>query len=264
MLKRPWVPLFVLFLGYAVVATFSASAQVSQDTGVRPRITVRIDESSLLTLHGNTPPLAGAKDIGAAPASLAASRLILVLARSGAQEASLQTWLNSVQNANSPEFQKWVTPEEFGARFGVSDADLARIQGWLQGHGFTINKVAPGRMSVEFSGTTAQVESTFHTSVHSFLVNGMKHWANISDPQIPSALAPVVAGVAKLNDFNPRSNAVRGPGGRYNAATNRIEPAYTLGNPTNGYGIYLGPADAATIYNTPTSLNANHGSVLYD
>ncbi len=157
-----------------------------------------------------------------------------------------------------------MAPEEFGARFGVSEADLARVEEWLQSHGFTINKVAPGRMSLEFSGTTAQVESTFHTSVHSFLVNGVKHWANISDPQIPAALAPVVAGVARLNDFYPRSNAVRGPGGVYNSATNRIEPSYTSGNATNGYYIFLSPADAATIYNTPTSLNGNHGSALYD
>ncbi len=265
MLKRPWGSLFFLFLCYALVATFPARSQVSQDAGVRPRITQRIDESSLLTLHGNTPPQAYARnDIGAAPGSLAASRLVLVLARSGAQEASLQTWLNSVQNANSPDFQKWMTPEEFGARFGVSEADLARVEGWLQGHGFTINKVAPGRMSLEFSGTTAQVESTFHTSIHSFLANGVKHWANTSDPQIPAALAPVVAGVARLNDFYPRSNAVRGPGGVYNPATNRIEPSYTIGDTTNGYYFLLGPADAATIYNTPTSLNGNHGSTLYD
>ena len=104
----------------------------------------------------------------------------------------------------------------------------------------------------------------FHTSVHSFLIQGVQHWANVSDPQIPAALTPVVAGVAKLNDFNPRSNAIRGPGGVYNPQTKRIEPTYTLGNASNGYTIFVGPADAATIYDTPTTFNANHSGTLYD
>jgi subtilase family serine protease len=229
------------------------------------RITQKINESSLIRLQGNTPPLAQQKyDTGVAPGAKVASRLILVLARSAAQEASLQTWLDSVQDVNSANYRHWLTPDEFGKRFGVSDADLATIESWLSSHGFAVNKASPGKMSIEFSGTTAQVDAAFHTSVHSYVVNGAQHWANAADPEIPAALAPVVAGVAKLNDFNPRSTAVRGPGGVYNPESKRVEPTYTLGNATNGYTVFLGPADVATIYNTPTVLNANHSGTLYD
>ena len=190
----------------------STVAQDPQQTPVTARITRKINESSLVTLHGNTPPLAQPKyDAGAAPGGKIASRLILVLARSAAEEASLQTWMDSVHDVNSPNYQQWLTPEEFGKRFGVSDADLATVESWLVGHGFSVNKVSPGRMSIEFSGTTAQVDTAFHTSVHSYVIKGVQHWANAGDPQIPTALAPVVAGIAKLNDFNPRSTAVRVP-----------------------------------------------------
>jgi hypothetical protein len=241
---------------------------IAQDQQLAPtaaRITQKIDQSSLVTLRGNTPPLAQPQfDVGPAPGSKVASRLVLVLTRSAVQEASLQTWLDSVQDANSPNYQHWLSPDEFGKRFGVSDADLATVEAWLQSNGLTVNKVSPGRMSIEFSGTTAQLETVFHTSVHSFLIRGVNHWANVSDPQIPSALSPVVAGVAKLNDFNPKSDAIRAPGGAYNPETKRIQPNYTLGNATNGYTIYLGPADAATIYDTPTALNANHSGTVYD
>ncbi len=243
----------------------STVAQDPQQTPVTARITRKINESSLVTLHGNTPPLAQPKyDAGAAPGGKIASRLILVLARSAAEEASLQTWMDSVHDVNSPNYQQWLTPEEFGKRFGVSDADLATVESWLVGHGFSVNKVSPGRMSIEFSGTTAQVDTAFHTSVHSYVIKGVQHWANAGDPQIPTALAPVVAGIAKLNDFNPRSTAVRGPGGVYNPASKRIEPTYTLGSATNGFTIFLGPADAATIYDTPTSFNAGQSGTLYD
>lgn len=254
----------LVFLSGAFLS-ITANAQQQQITAPAARITQKINETSLTSLRGNTSPLAVAKnDIGAAPGSKAASRLILVLTRSAAQEASLKTWLSSVQDANSPNYHQWLTPEEFGKRFGVSETDLATVQAWLQSHGFVVNKASAGRMYIEFSGTTAQIETAFHTSIHSFLVNGVPHWSNTSDPQIPTALAPVIAGVAKLNDFNPRSSAVRGPSGIYNESTHRIEPSYTLGDATNGYTIFLGPADAATIYDTPTSLNPNHGSSLYD
>lgn len=263
---RPYVsvPAVSAFL-LGVFSSIAAGAQQQQVASPAARITQKIDETSLTPLRGNTSPLALAKnDLGPALGSKAASRLILVLTRSAAQEASLKTWLSSVQDANSSNFHQWLTPEEFGRRFGVSAGDLATVQAWLQSHGFTVNKVSPGRMYLEFSGSTAQIETAFHTSIHSYLVNGGSHWSNTSDPQIPTALAPVVAGVAKLNDFNPRSSAIRGPSGIYNEATHRIEPSYTLGDATNGYTLFVGPADAATIYDTPTTYNPNHGSTLYD
>jgi hypothetical protein len=264
--RRPCISVsaaFALCLGSS--SSSIALAQDQEQTPAPARITQKVNESSLVRLRGNTAPLAQPRyDAGVAPGSKVASRLILVLTRSAAQEASLQTWLDSVQDVNSANYHQWLTPEDFGKRFGVSDADLATVESWLSSHGFSVNKVSPGRMSIEFSGTTAQVEAAFHTSVHSYVINGVQHWANAADPQIPTALASVVAGVAKLNDFNPRSTAVRGPSGAYNPETKRIEPTYTLGSPTNGYTLFVGPADAATIYDTPTTYNASHSGTLYD
>jgi hypothetical protein len=223
------------------------------------RVHGTIDESSLVTLSGNIHPLAQpAFDQGPAPESMAAGRLLLVLQRSAQQEADLRTWLQSTQDPNSPGFRNWLTPEQFGQRFGVSDSDLATVQSWLQSHGFTTNRVAKGRTAIEFSGTVGQVQAAFHTSLHRYSVNGETHWANATDPQIPAALAPVVAGLARLNNFSPRAQFIRAPSGVYNSVTRRIEPEYTTGNASNGYTIYLGPADAATVYDTPTSLNPNY------
>ena len=127
-----------------------------------------------------------------------------------------------------------------------------------------MNRVSSGRLAVEFSGTFAQVESAFHTSLHQYFVNGEQHWANAYDPQLPAALAPVAAGVVSLHNFSPRSQAIRGPSGRFNTKTQSLQPNLTTGNSTNGYYLWIGPADAATIYNTPTSLNANESGTLYD
>jgi hypothetical protein len=245
-------------------AAETADIQGLAGSAVQPRITHAINESSLVTLRGNTHPLAQSKfDLGPAPLAMPASRLILVLARSTEQEAALKTYLQSVQDANSPNFQKFLTPEAFGNSFGVSDADLQTIQNWLTGHGFTVNKVANGRMAIEFSGTVGQVQEAFHTSIHSYRVDGKQQWANATDPQIPSALSPVITGLSSLNSFKPKAQYIRGPSGAVDTQKHTITPTYTNGDATNGYYIYVGPADAATIYNTPTSLNANLSYTTY-
>jgi hypothetical protein len=252
--------LLVFFLTASVLPVIARASE-----SVRARVTGAIDESRLVTLSGNIHPLAQpAFDQGPAPAGMTAGRLLLVLQRSAQQEADLRTWLQSTQDPNSSSFRNWLTPEQFGARFGVSDADLAAVQSWLQSHGFTIDRVSKGRTTIEFSGTVGQVQTAFHTSLHRYSVNGATHWANATDPQIPAALAPVVAGLARLNNFSPRAQFIRAPSGVYNSATKRIEPAYTLGNSGNGYTIYLGPADAATVYDLPNKLNPNLSGTAYD
>jgi trimeric autotransporter adhesin len=251
--------------GHAGARISGSPTMFSQQGSRASRIIDAIDESSLVTLYGNTHPLAQAKfDRGPAPLSMQANRLLMVLARSKQQEAELQTYLQSVQDANSPNYRKFLSSEEFGKSFGIGDADLQAVQTWLIGHGFTVSKVSKGRMAIEFSGSVGQVQDAFHTSIHSYVINGEQHWANAKDPKIPSALSPVVAGLASLNNFKPKALAILGPSGTYDAKKHTISPAYTTGDATNGYYIYVVPADAATIYNTPTALNPNHSGTAYD
>jgi hypothetical protein len=252
-------------LAYTLTNSAPVCAQRPLQSSTEPPIHGPIDESSLVTLRGNTHPLAQPKyDRGLAPVSMPASRMLLILSRSTQQEAELQSYLQSVQDANSPNYRKYLSPEEFGQRFGIGDADLQTIQSWLAGHGFSVSKVGKGRMTIEFSGTVGQVQTAFHTSLHSYLVKGEQHWANASDPQIPSALGPVVAGLGSLNSFRPKTNYVLGPRGVMDAQRQMVVPAYTNTDAYGDYYLYLSPADAATIYNTPTTLNANLSGPTYD
>src|ERR1700730_11354389 len=180
-----------------------------QSTIASSLITPPIDERKLVMLQGNTHPLARANyDQGPAPASLAMDRMMLVLKTTPAQGAALETLLAQQQDRSSPNYHKWLTPEEFGAQFGVSDADVQKITSWLESHGFQIDNVANGRNVIQFSGNAGQVQSAFHTAIHKYTINSQEHWANAGDPSIPAALTPAVAGVASLNNF-PRKAAHR-------------------------------------------------------
>ncbi len=184
------------------VAPLAPMALFAQSNTVPVRVTDRVDTSRLVTLPGNTHPLARAQyDQGAAPADLPMNRMMLVLKRSPDQETALQNLLTEQQTTTSANFHKWVTPTQFGQQFGPADADIQAVTSWLASYGFQSIKVSNGRTIIEFSGTAAQVQAGLHTTIHKYMVNGAAHWANSSDPQIPAAIAPVVAGFVSLHNF---------------------------------------------------------------
>jgi len=127
-------------------------------------------------------------------------RMLLVLKRSPEQESALASLLDDQQDNSSPSYHHWLTPAEYGKQFGPTDADIRTIAAWLQSHGFEVGSTK-GRTVLEFSGSASQVQQAFHTTIHKYLVNSQQYWANSSDPQIPAALTPAVAGVASLNNF---------------------------------------------------------------
>ena len=89
-------------------------------------------------------------------------------------------------------------PEQYGKQFGPTDADIQTVTSWLQSHGFKVG-TTKGRTVLEFSGSASQIEEAFHTTIHKYVVNGEQHWANATDPMIPTALTPAVAGLTLHN-----------------------------------------------------------------
>ncbi len=204
------------------------------------RILTGIDESNLVTIGGNTRSEANAdNDRGRVSDSLQMEHVLLLLQRSPEQEAALKQYIDDETNPKSASFHKWLKATEFGSKYGVAQTDLTTVQGWLQGHGLTVNTVGPSGMVIDFSGTAGQIAQTFHTEIHNLSVNGVPHIANMSDPKIPAALAPVVAGVSALHNFMPHTNFKR-------KTASVTKPGYTNGT---DFPYLVVPADLATIYN---------------
>ena len=236
-------------LAFALVLFFSLMATGQQAATVAPRVTQPVDVENLVTLRGNTHPLARpAYDQGAAPDSLPTERILLVLRRSAEQEAALRNLLDQQQIKSSPNYHMWLTPEQFGQQFGPADADIQAVTDWLSSQGFQVSHVAAGRTVIEFSGTAGEVRQAFHTEIHKYVVNGQEYWANASDPQIPAALTPVVAGFASLNNFPKRPMSHRLGTFSKSKATGVVRPLFTFPYET-GYLLAVGPTDFATIYN---------------
>jgi hypothetical protein len=192
-----------------------------------------------------------AVDLGEAPASMSTGRMVLWLRRSAEQQAQLGQFLSLVQNPRSANYRHWMAPASYGAAYGISDHDLAAVEQWLQSNALEVEKISAGRNAILFSGTAGSLARAFHTSIHRYSVGQQKHFANASDPEIPTALAPVIAGVSPMNDFRAQPLHVLGKAARYDAASRHLQPAMTGGDSTNGYSLYVTPADASIIYDTP-------------
>jgi subtilase family serine protease len=221
------------------------SALLAQNAGnapdARALITQPVDASRLFTLAGNTRPEANLQnDRGKAADALVMDHMLLQLQRSPEREQALRSFIDQQHNSASPNFHAWLTAAQLGQMYGPASPDIEAVTGWLRSSGFTVNTVYPSGMVIDFSGTAGQVLAAFHTEIHRLFANGKEHIANMSDPQIPEALAPVVTGILSLHDFRPNSMMKK--------ATAHYSIAYEL----------VVPADLATIYDLNPAFAAGY------
>jgi hypothetical protein len=234
-------------LAVSLACLFFGGIAEAQTAPTQRRIVEPINEVSLTPLRGNVHPLARPEfDRGPAPGDLPLDRMLLVLHRTPEQETTLQKLLQDQQDSSSPSYRKWLTPDEFGRQFGPSDEDIQSVTSWLTAHGFHSLQASRGRTMIEFSGTAALLEATFHTAMHHYVINGREHWANANDPQIPAALSPVVGGIATLHDFRAEPQIHVSSEPIFTVSANTVKPDFTSGS-TGKHA--LTPADLALIYN---------------
>jgi subtilase family serine protease len=200
------VLLVTLALGFSHVA----QAASSQGGPSRALITSPVDSSHLVTLAGNTRLEANARnDRGRVADELPLNHMLLQLKRAPEMEARFAAYIETLTDKSSTNFHHWLSAAEQGERFGLAQSDVDTITSWLQREGFTVGYVYPNRMVIDFSGTAGQIRNSFHTEIHYVQAHGLRHIANMSDPQIPEALAAAVHGVVSMHDFKPHSNITK-------------------------------------------------------
>ena len=248
-----WKPLILILLAFFVPAT--------AQNPLKRLITQPIDEAKLVRLHGNIHPMAQARyDRGAVPDSFPADRVLLLLDRPAERETALGEFMGEVHRRGSASYHRWLTPLEYGQRFGPADSDIQAAEGWLRSHGFNVARVTKSKQVIEFSGTAGQLRRAFHTEIHQYSVEGETHYANAGEISIPAALAPLVRGVSPLNDFRAKPQLHVLGSAAYSRATKRTTPQWTLPNGnTNFYAV--APEDFATQYDlTPLYQAGVNGS----
>jgi subtilase family serine protease len=273
-------------------ALLFAAVSPAQQASSAARIAGPIDDSQLVALKGNVNPEANAKnDRGRVSDSLPMAEMAMVLSRTPERQAAFDAFVQSQYDSGSPNYHHWLTPAQIGQLYGPAQSDVDKITGWLAAKGFSQTRVSADRMSISFSGTAGVVANVFHTEIHQLSVNGKPHIANMSDPQIPAALAPVVFGIKGLHNFLPHPLHRVGSKVQFNpdahgwvrmqgspvaslasggapvtapAASRQkfsTKPGYYFSNGNFGVEEDLSPADFAKIYNLPSGWpNSDNGS----
>jgi subtilase family serine protease len=216
-----------------LLAGTSAALAASAGIGAIPDV-------RLVPLPGHVHRLASAQfDMGEAPESLHLTGLDIAFTKTPEQELALRQLLSDQQNRASPRYHHWLTPEEYGRKFGVSDASFSAVAAWLRSSGLTVGALPQGRGHLPFFGSKAQIENALHTHIHLFDLQGERHYANVSDPMVPATLQSAVLAIRGLSNFHPKSDI------RLKAAP---QPN-TFYAGSGQYPGYVGPTDFAVMYN---------------
>jgi subtilase family serine protease len=232
-------------LFFTLGIALSAFSQVR----VSNRITQAIDDRDTAQLRGTLHPLLQhATDQGRMDGGIQLESVSLTFKRTAAQEAAVEKLLAEQQDPKSANYHKWLTPEQYADRFGLSTADLDKVVSWLQSEGFTVNRVARGRTQVWFTGLVSQIETVFRTEMHRYIVNGENHFAHSTELAVPAALADVVLGVHGLSDFRPGARA----------HIRKLSPEQVKANFTSSISgnHFVAPDDFATIYDVKALYTA--------
>ena len=194
---------------FSSVVVFAALLVVTASAQVRNRIAQNIADTEPVMLSAPHPLALAEFDQGRVEGSLRISHAAIVFKLAPAQQAALDKLLAEQQNPQSSNYRKWLTSEQYAARFGMSDADLAKVSTWLKSQGLTVDGYSRARTRVFFSGTAVQVERVFRTELHRYQVNGAISLANATELYVPQVLSSMVLGVRGLENFRPRARVAR-------------------------------------------------------
>ena len=162
--------IFASVLAFLLVFLLSSQAlfaRVMTNAAPSARVTKKIDVSKRTVLPGHvSTAVHGSADLGRQHPKTQSPGMLLILKSSEEQKQEIRKVIDEQQDKRTANYHQWVTPEEFGAHFGVHDADIAQIKAWLKSQGFTVEEVSKSKRVIKFSGNTGQVENAFQTEMH--------------------------------------------------------------------------------------------------
>ena len=163
-------------------------------------------------------------------------------------EAGAVAFAKSVSDPSSAQYGHYLTPAQFGARFGSDAASYEAIRQWGISHGLTVGEPTSARSSVTFGGTAGQFAALFNTHFASFPSQNINGRLMTEAPTLPDAFAGKVDGVIGLEDTGRIAMLAR---------PNKA-PVMNVGTGIQGYA----PSDIRTAYDIPAQTNPAKTEVL--
>ena len=154
---------------------------------------------SAQALGNNTPGfIKNAKDLGEADLGAMMTATVWLKLHN---ENLLDKLTSDQYNKKSPGFHKWTTQSVFNANFSPTAQEVKAVSNFLSAHGLAVIETAENNFYVKVQGTVADMEKTFHVSIHNYSYKGQTYRSNSADPSVDKTSGGHIAAVTGLDDF---------------------------------------------------------------
>jgi subtilase family serine protease len=200
--------------------------------------------------------VARSKDLGPSdPARV----LHLAVSMPYADPAGMAAFVDGVSDPASKTYRQFITPEEVGARFGLSDKQVQGVVDHLTANGFKIVLVAKNHLNILADCTVAQAEKAFGISIHEFQAlrddepGNTRYFANTTDPTLPAGIAASVIYIEGLESFTKPQPRILNP--TQTRTLYSLAPMYSGGTRGQGRTIGISSFDGYRLTNVPLYYN---------
>ena len=132
--------------------------------------------------------------------SYSSSKMQVEVAVAPRDEAGLNSLLAALYDKNSPQYRHFLTTGQFDARYAPTPAARDAVTKFLSGSGLTVVQ-SGSPFLVRATGSSAQIQRTFHTTLNTFKdSHGTSYFANSTPVYMPSAIAGAALGVIGLTN----------------------------------------------------------------
>ena len=172
-------------------------------------------------------------------------------------QAGLDQTLAGEYTPGSPNFHKFLTPQQYDAQFAPDQGQVNQVTSWLTSQGLTNVKPSANNMQVSATGTAGQIEQAFQTQLSNFASSKGTVFANTKNATVPAALGGVVNGVLGLNDVPATPTGLKAAGGTATALTPpQFKSAYDGANLAPASGQNIGVVSEGKLTGVVSDLRA--------
>ncbi len=228
--------LITLILGiFGAEALYSRQIAFSANRDLAGKVTLIRQVRSELSLASFVAPMAKEK------------RINLTLMLNLSDRAKLDAFIEELHDEKSLQYRQWITPQEFGKRFGVEESQYQAMVDWLKSEGFEVTYTWPNRLAIDFNGNVGQIERVFRVELNHYQFQEKEYFAPSYAPEVPAKFSREILLIAGLENFSEPEPLVIAP--QSNKLTRKISTQNTSNLTVNGRTA-LSPKDFQVVYNT--------------
>jgi len=152
-------------------------------------------------LHGHVPKaVARLQAVGRLPKT---KRLNIVIGLPLRNQSDLNSLVQQLYDPNSPQYHKFLTPEQFTARFGPTESDYNAVKAFAKTNGLTVVRTHHNRTLLNVNGSVADIERVFHVAlkVYNHPTEARTFYAPDTEPSVD--LDTPLLTIGGLNNYQP-------------------------------------------------------------